>query len=370
MRELLLHQLALFMETVDALRERVGKEYLQTHRYEIASVAILSSLELYQKVEVNSGRFHAALTVLAKHRNLELRDAQWAEPPELAEWAEVRKLGALVELSECLPQIRITKHDPRLPDIYGQVYRHVFDGAFAAILAGKKEVALPLFRAIFAEADFMRLRVVADLADRDATTQLIYAAEPVIGLLELSGYARLLEDLDGGGIWTEVKTDWDNTLADDIGGKRAGWLLDVAKSLDSVPRLTAGGLMRTRRLQQVEDLLAERGVVTPRRLLGIDEPASAASTNSRLVQVFADSTYGLSVDLADLFIAEYLRDRLPAEADLGRKVRSLIEQLSGEWRRRPSGRGRARSRAREAQQSEAGPSEVGQGEGTGEGHGA
>jgi hypothetical protein len=201
----------------------------------------------------------------------------------------------------------------------------IFDAAFASILGGQLEIGLALFDAIFDEADVMRVRLAGDLVDRDPTTKIVFALEPIVGLIELSGYARLMEELDGTGIWQSVRSRWDSLLGYEEGPRIAQWFLEAQDAVDSVWSLTPGGLARSTRQQQLSDLLRDRGMGQSDSF-GVPSSSEQAD-RSPLLAVFAPSRYGLSEKLGDLFVVEYLAERLPEGIELPQGARALVERI-------------------------------------------
>lgn len=285
----------------------------------------IASLELFNKVEANFGRVQGAVHALHKYRN-PTSDQVWADLPAGDKWAAAARKNSFQRLAVCLPKLRVASHNPDLPDLHGQVFQYVFDAAFTALLEGDAELAKPLFFAVFMEADQMRLRVASDLADRDTRTQIAFALDPIVGLLELSGYARLMQEVDGSGIWDEVRASWDLLLDGAGGQERAEFFLNAADAVDSLLAMSPGSVMRVSRSQQLHRVLEARGIVA-RDWSPWMEPRDRSTLRSPIIEAFAPGDMGINDDLADLFLADYLVKKLPPGTKLPWKAQSLVEEF-------------------------------------------
>lgn len=304
------------------------ERFRDAKRYDLAAIAGMSALELLHKIEFHLPTIRAAEAKLASYRNPNTSIEFW---PERSVTTSFEPVGAHMELlktlSELLPLLRTAEFDPREPDLYGQLYQFTVDGAFRAILDGDTARGLAMYRAALMEMDTARLRIVKDLKRHDPTLLTTYAVEPVITAMDLAGYALLMNELDGTGIWPEVKAMWDGLL--DGNPNLAEFLRTVASFADRPVGLTVGGLERSRRSIVLRQLLETRGieqedVIWTEDGRFVDPPAPHASP---IVSALAPDTYAMNDDLYALFLVEYLRNHLPADADLGFQARSLAESI-------------------------------------------
>ena len=314
---------------VNQIHERIFDKIVQfedSDRPDLAAVAGMSSLELLHKIDFHEPIIRAAEEKLASYKNQNTSNNRWPIriASEFDPADEHRSL--LKKLAELLPELRKDKFDPREPDLYGQLYQFVVDGAFKAILDGDKERGLAMYGAAQLEMDHARLRVMADLEKHEDETRLLYALEPVITAMDLAGYALLMHELDGDGIWTQMKSNWDKlvTAVPEV----PSFLLTAALFVDGTFAMTVGGLERSRRSIELGQVFESRNIGKedwsyPRRGAAIKQPHS-----SPIVSAFAPRGYGIQDDLYALFIAEYLVPHLPPDADIGRKAEMVADQIA------------------------------------------
>jgi hypothetical protein len=151
--------------------------------------------------------------------------------------------------------------------------------------------------------------------------------------MELSGYALLMSEVNGEGIWPDVREMWDRILSTDTAPALARQLAAVLSAHENLFALTSGGIGRTERQMELARLLAARGIVDRRGFLPGEstepEPVSA------IVAAFAPNDPGfIGHDLADLFIVEYLAKRPDMSGiQISRGAEMLRESLEHHRRR-------------------------------------
>lgn len=301
--------------------------FQEAGRADLAAVTGMASLELLHKIEFHEPAVRRAEAKLASFRNQNTSIDRWPERPTPPIDAADERAAMLEKLSELLPELRKAKFDPREPDLYGQLYQFVVDGAFQAILANEKRRGLAMYAAALAEVDAARQRIAADLEEHENTIRTIYSVEPIITAMDLAGYALLMHELDGDGIWTEVKAMWDGLVEGHT--ELAGFLLDCAKFVDNTLAMTVGGLERSRRSTQMDRVFEAHGVGPQQRWSGWDRRHNQRRPHpSPIVSALAPRDLGLRDDLYLLFVIEYLRHHLPVDAALGHKADMLAAQIA------------------------------------------
>lgn len=294
-------------------------------RADLAAVTGMASLELLHKIKFHEPIIRQAEAKLEEYRNSNIGIEQWPKRPQTPINPADEHTSMLEELSGLLPDLRQAKFDPREPDLYGQLYQFVVDGAFRAILAGDQTKGLAMYKAALNEMDPARLRIAADLERHDSTIRTTYAVEPIITAMDLAGYALLMHELDGDGIWTQVKTMWDELLTSHP--KLAEFLLTVADYVDGTFAMTVGGLERNRRSSVMGRVFKERNISQEGRASWRLEEEHLPHS-SPIVCAIAPRRYGLQNDLYALFLAEYLRGFLPRDTDLGHKANRVAKQIN------------------------------------------
>lgn len=301
-------------------------QFRHESRPDLAAVTAMASLELFNKIEFHQPIIRRAEEHLISLRNINTSIEGWPERTK-ADLDPANEHTSMVErLAELLPELRSEKFDPREPDLYGQSYQFVVEGAFTAILDGDTARGLTMYTSCVAEMDHARIRIAADLDGTAARAQVMYAVEPIITVMDLAGYALIMHELDGDGIWIQIKAMWDRLL----GAKEelAQFLLSAAMFVDSSFAMTPGGHERGRRQIGLSRVFEERGIGAHDDFSFMRDRAAERPHASPVISAMAPGHYGIHDDLYILFIADYLREHLPADTDIGHRAMSIAEQIA------------------------------------------
>jgi hypothetical protein len=301
---------------------------------ELITVRIFDALELAHKLGFHLRTAHQAVTALDSMRHGPSNDEMWPDgslpddvPPRIEEQL-YRKLA------EVASQLGSDPHDVTRPDLFGQGYKRLSDATFRAILEGHSDLARQLFPSFISMAGRARDRLTRDLAGHRVRDQAIFGTEPLVDMMELSGLALLMSEVDPAtGVWTEIRAFWDQILSGPAGPTLAAQFAAVLSVHANLFAITSGGIGRTDRQMALARLLAERGLTSHDQMWG--EPAPP-EPESAIVAVFAPwDLGGIHEDLADLFVVEYLAQR-PDMHDLQipRRAEMLRESLDHQRHRR------------------------------------
>lgn len=241
------------------------------------------------------------------------------------------------QLTKTIGQLPHEAHDESQPDLYGQAYKLLFDATFQALLDGDTHLAGDLFPSVFDVARQAPARLGADLARETPENQFIFGSEPLMDLMEISGYALFMQELNHDGIWSQVSSLWDKLLA---GQARtvAVMLIDTLYRRSRFPALTQGAIDRTERHMKLDRLLQERDIRGQSHFYSPVPQREVPTDQSAIVTVFAPEDFGMPMDdLEDLFVVEYLiRHPEVGDLQLPNKADSLRDSIDRE-RRRQSG---------------------------------
>jgi len=325
--------LSTLVQEVRGFLDEIQKELInpvasadETHA-EVVSMKIFSCLELTNKMRTHLETVRHAATVLETLRHAQTDDEKWPDvsfPEEILRDIEEQLYQKLAVVA---PLLKHERHNAGEPDLFGQAYKTLFDATFHAILYGRNEIAWKLFPIVIVMAEWARARLIGDLVSERQQQQVIFGTEPLVDVMELSGYALLMNEVNGEGIWPQVRALWDNLLARDQSSSTPQQFANILSAHENLFALTPGGIGRTDRQLELGRLLSRQAT----------HPAQAASP---IVAAFSPFLMGgMRHDLADLFIVEYILQRPGMSAIvISRKVEILRDYLT-EYRPRPDNSG-------------------------------
>lgn len=304
------------------------KSAIAAQDWKLAAMVAFSALEMIDKIHTHQELIAGAHQALRRLKSAALDDLNWPAHPQSPPLDDDLRRHVLGYIADCLPNLPAGPHDPRQPDLYGQAYVFVFNATFDAILDGDHDRAATWFTTLFNQGQAAGRRMIADVAGQLPLLQFIYTVEPMVALMELSGYAILLQELDGEGIWDSIRPMWDSRR-DQLGEDFLPNLLDIMSDVDSAISLNDLYVLRSSREQKLVRFLEERGIADPFDAFDIDNPHARPTTElSPIVAAFAPGAFGITYKPTDLFLAHYVVPQLGDDTKLRPSLSSLLQTLA------------------------------------------
>ncbi|WP_156448403.1 hypothetical protein [Mycobacterium sp. NAZ190054] len=304
------------------------KSAIAVQDWKLAAMVAFSALEMIDKIHTHQELIATAHQALRRLKSAALDDLNWPSHSQSPPLDVDLRRHVLGYIADCLPNLPAGPHDRRQPDLYGQAYVFVFNATFDAILDGDHDRAATWFTALFNQGQAAGRRMIADVAGQLPLLQFIYTVEPMVALAELSGYAILLQELDGEGIWDSIRPMWDSRR-DQLGEDFLPNLLDIMSDVDSAISLNDLYVLRSSREQKLIRFLEERGIADPFDAFDIDNPHARPATElSPIVAAFAPGAFGITYKPTDLFLAHYVVPQLGDDTKLRPSLSSLLQTLA------------------------------------------
>jgi len=208
----------------------------------------------------------------------------------------------LATLATATPHLPADVPTGELPDITGFAYTILAQECYFALTERRSRLFAQLYPAFFGLVIVAEKRLRTELRTFPDKSQIALIADLFVDLFEISGFALVFHQLDGGTAWRAVTTAWKLLLAEDPNPRR---ILDYALKLvdfrRDTHRMSTRYLVRTGWLQDFQRRMQERGLSSG--LLGTG-PARAEPI-SLIAAVMARSGM-TSPDAADAFVGCYI----------------------------------------------------------------
>ncbi len=275
---------------------------------ELRVALIFAGLQLVNRLTAHGPQVQQAAEAIAGLRHAAADSGAWPVTFFDQQRCTLLEVQLVRNLAAAIPALPEHPHTGTGVDLFGRAYHVVVDAVFKALIQGRSDLAAEIFPAAMDAADRARDRLTADFADQPARTLAIHQTAPVVDLMEISGYALLLHELDGNSTWPAIRAIWDDLTADPQ--KVAG----LASILAVRHKLVPADMRRSGWQQQFDTLLQEHGL--PRRTGGglYRSPPAAPHPSPVVAGVLAEG-HGSPYEMADLFLVEYLATR-PGVTDL------------------------------------------------------
>lgn len=289
----------------------------------------LAAMEFANKAQFHLPRLQRTVEHLTKFRSERVAEASWGSVGDgpVEKMASVER-DASILLARAMPYLDSSPFEPERLDLFGLAYLHLFESLFQAVISEDETLAAALFPSVLLAADSARTRIGRDFPAAESRLLALTALDPLVGLMELSGYAYLLSEAGGGKLWAAIRDVWSSTL-EDSGPELTDLLITAAVLVAAPMGLSAGSAGRMSREQRFREVLAQKGfgdVGRPSRRRRRGAQDRTLNDTPDGLKLFCDdfSIYSAS----DYFLAKFMasRDQRLAEA-FPRSARSLMNEL-------------------------------------------
>ena len=227
------------------------------------------------------------------------------------------------------------------PDFAGQFLHTVGEALLHAMCENDCDTIETLFDRYFHGSllQFEQLRTKEAASERQQQVNLKFAVNPLLDLMDMSGYVYLLSEYhDTSSIKTPITKAWDEYFDHDQVEVRFQFLANAVLLSEAVFGMGPRDINRTRWQQMIERRLrdVERQEIPPdpNRITIDPEPDTVPVHESALVRIFAGRSqpfHYMPYDGIDIFIAKYIRQQEVGEnLDFGWRRKDLEKEIHRE----------------------------------------
>jgi hypothetical protein len=275
---------------------------------ELRVVLIFAGLQLVNRLTAHGAQVQQAAEAIAGLRHAAADSGPWPATAFDQRRCIALEVGLVRSLAAAIPALPEHPHAGTGVDLFGRAYHMVVDAVFKALIQGRNDLAAEIFPAAMDAAFRARDRLTADFADQPARILATHQSGPLVDLMEISGYALFLHELDGNSTWPAICPIWDGWTAD------PQQVAGLASILAARHQLVPADMRRSGWQQQFDTLLEEHGL--PRRTGGgLHRSPPAPPHPSPVVAGVLAEGHSSPYEMADLFLVEYLATR-PGGTDL------------------------------------------------------
>ncbi len=287
---------AVFVGEVQALIEK--------NRPVFAAALIQRGLEACHKFALHYSDIKGHLERLSVHRrvpDIPCPEIAWED---LMKGITTVKERLLVQFGHLVPKLAGLPANSGLPDFFGQACLVLSQECYAAMVTGNEKLFQYLFPLVFSASLKAHDRLREQLKDRSDQSRIVLSTEPIIDLMNLSGYAIIYSELNNQHCWGVVQKCWDDYFEEHSDPQAAMETLSAIhqyreRSLLGGPRL----LLRTEWQIQLQQQLAARGL-TERAFLHRLTSEEQPSHHSPVIRALSGGSM-LFEDGEDVFVAVY-----------------------------------------------------------------
>lgn len=300
-------------------------------RYLLAAQVVQRGFEACNKL---SSHLRAASEAYAELSGLRVEaDIPWVTP----DWQKLqndidavhtRLVVAFGQLAEPLSKIPENK---TIPDYFGQIFSVLGHECFNALNNGELDLFKNIFPCFFRAGLVAHDRLKPQLAGQSVETTIVFSTEPIVDILEISGYALIYSELEGIKYWDIVVDQWDNYFARHENPAGIGnYILLSASTQLNLFGLRPRAIARTGWQMALKQRLAKAGIIDDfyGRPYFSDEAIKPHS--SKIIRTLAHGWLSIN-DAQDLFLAVYMAKRQGIDlANLPRSAAELLKKFDRE----------------------------------------
>lgn len=235
---------------------------LNENRTLVGAAVIQRGLEACSKFASHIQTIRAAAADLEALRRTP--DITWIEPKWDEYSAEVERVRQqlLVASANCTTSLAKLPRIEEFPDYFGQIYSILASECFQAMQSGNSALFEKIFPSFFDASLAARDRLLRSLKGRDSNTVILFSVEPLLDLLELSGYALVSSELDKKSYGQVVERVWDEFFARLKDPKSiVEFITSILSFRESQFGLMPRDILRTSWKQSFERRLRELGLI-------------------------------------------------------------------------------------------------------------
>jgi hypothetical protein len=324
-------------QLIDAAENVLVKEaesLLEANQPVFAAQVIERGLEACERcarlVQEAKTRFNS-LSVLHRRSDWPLPPTRWSSQEDRL--AQLRD-RLLIALARSMPGLSpLSVESGQWSDYFGQGYIRLLQECYSLVAEDRVDLLEKLFSPLFYSSLAAERRVATRIGDRDDRIAGLYRTESLEDLLDLSGFALVLAELDGSSSWSCMERVWksyfNNLPTDEARSTTAIYLASIVVFRSSIPGFASRDSIRWNWRHKLEERLRARGILDGEMF--VSRKAVKAEAQSNLLLRVLSGGWNLLYSPAEMFTVLYLR-RIPGNEalPLTHMAKSLLDHLDRE----------------------------------------
>lgn len=247
----------------------------------------------------------------------------------------------LVEiLAKCIPALSQIEHKENFPDMFVQTYNTVCQDCYEAMILAKADKFKNLFPLLFIGSLAAHEKLRKQLKDWQPETGLTITIEPLVDIMELSGYARIYSELFAiPDIWDICKTTWDKYFESHAQPNDAvKFLITLYQYRKGLFQISPRDILRTNWQIGFNNKLREMNLIDDMfssRYYGVKE--SITKHKSSLIRAICRGRHEPHISATEVFIITYILKRPKLEGIEFKDMWELSEAIEREENRSNNG---------------------------------
>lgn len=285
-----------------------AKRLAESKMPEAAGAVLSRGVEVVWKIDRHLAQWQEVATELrAQPLQVDLKRPDWDWDALRAKIVDLRA-ELLRQLAALIPQHIHRERSDDMPDYLGEAVHRVGEAAFTALAENNDALFSQLFPTYFLGVLAIVDRIQEQVTEWHPEQAATAIAEPVIDLMDLSGYALVFAQLHGNQhLWQICEAPWLKYVEGNGGAERLRIIALLHRHQRHLFALTHRATARTRWQMRISEILGElprEGSTSPFH----DGPVEHPSPLIRRIAPDIGSLGGLMFQASDIFVIEFLRN--------------------------------------------------------------
>ena len=321
---------SLISKSTDLYKSWIKKTTDNKHPW-LTSAVMSNEWEFWHKIDHQLDLWKTKWDNMSENRKI--NELPWAkfEYEKLDAAAQERQKELIQLMSMQNIKLVISKKPENFPDYAGQFLHIAGEKSFDALIEKNENLLRNIFTPYFCGCmvRFESLTPESIQTDWDSQQNVKIAIEPLLDLINISGYAKLMADYHGNvKLWEIVVDVWDKYF--EINASRLPLFAGTISFSAAPLSVSHRSILRTNWQLKIKDRLAD----VPRREADVPGYANRYAViqhDSALIRTFARNPYTPFYDGMDIFVVYYFANKEGAKGlDFGQKWQRLKRTLDRE----------------------------------------
>jgi hypothetical protein len=241
----------------------------------------------------------------------------------------------LVEnLANCIPSLSLIEHREKFPDLFGQAYNIVCQDCYESMILKKANKFKNIFPLLFFGSFKAYERLTKTIKDLQPDPRLIISLDPLIDIMELSGYAKIYSELfDIPEIWNVCGETWNKYFdSSDNSENRVKFLVKFYEYRKGLFQISQRDILRSNWQIGLNDKLQGMDLIddmfSSSRLPW--EKNMKNKHKSLLIRALCRGRHELLISAAEVFIITYLLKRPESQGIEFKDMREISKAIEKE----------------------------------------
>ena len=306
------------------------KNFMKHKKYVYAAHNILQGLDICRKFQVNLDEVKKRMAEVEE--KFVIKELTWSK----VGWTDLRgnvaeTRSVLIDLLvECLPKLSMIKHSEKFLDYFGQAYHFIINECYKMLIDQDATKFEKTFKHLLFSSLVAQEQLRKRLAGQEMEVFITFTCDPLIDILELSGYAKIYSELyERPEIWKVCSKIWDAFLDDNANSKEIiVMLFNIFEYRKRSHRIAPKDIIRGNWRQQLRKEFRKVGIT---ETLSFRPEKYTKKHQSVIIRAVSSIIFTSRLVAAELFIITYLTNHKEAQdiepPDIYFLKRLLVEEL-------------------------------------------